>query len=338
MNKEIKQPKFLEKGDTISLIAPSFGVTSEPYATRCDAAIKNFQKLGYKVEEGVNVRKEEGAASSASAFSRANEFMDAYRNGGSLILSVGGGETMCEILPYVDFEAISKLPPKWFMGFSDNTNLCFPLVTLSGAATIYGPCAPQFYSNEFRCSELDALRLLAGEKHIEGYPKYSITRSNPTHPLYRYRLTQPKIIQEHGYTNPLEGTLLGGCLDCLIGICGTKYDRVKKFEDEHPEGIIWFLEACDLSPLGIRRGLFQLREAGWFKNAKGFLIGRPLCKDAEAFGINKYNAVLDILGELGLPILFDIDLGHIPPSMPIKVGVKAKVSLINGNIVFDYEK
>ena len=69
-----------------------------------------------------------------------------------------------------------------------------------------------------------------------------------------------------------------------------------------------------------------------------FLIGRPLCRDAEIFGVNKRNAVLDILSPLGVPVLLDVDLGHIAPSLPIKVGAKATVSLKEGNIVYDYEE
>ena len=140
------------------------------------------------------------------------------------------------------------------------------------------------------------------------------------------------------YRGPFTGTFLGGCLDCLVGLCGTKYDRVKEFEKEHPEGIIWFLEACDLSPLGIRRALFQLKEAGWFNNAIGFLVGRPLCMKQELFGVTPHSAVMDILGDLECPILLDVDLGHISPSMPFKTGARGTVSVVDGNLVIDYVK
>jgi muramoyltetrapeptide carboxypeptidase LdcA involved in peptidoglycan recycling len=135
----------------------------------------------------------------------------------------------------------------------------------------------------------------------------------------------------------MKGILLGGCLDCLINMCGTKYDKVKEFNKKHPEGVIWFLEACDLSPLGIRRALWQLKEAGWFENANGFLIGRPLCGEANWMGVDRFNAVTDILGELGKPMLLDIDLGHVPPALPIITGANAKVVYKNENIYIHYE-
>ncbi len=334
----MRQPDFLKNQDKILFVAPSFGVTTEPYMTRTDVAIKQLQKRGFVVKEGPCTRLAEGVVSSAPPEIRAKEIMDGFASDAKLLLSVGGGETMCEILPFIDFEKIKSLPAKWFMGFSDNTNLCFPLATLADTMSIYGPCAGAFYQKEFRCSEKDALAMLQGEKHFEGYPKYSISRSKPEHPLWGYRLTQEKVITADGYEKPMEGILLGGCLDCLINLCGTKFDKVKEFNAKHPEGVLWCLEACDLHPLGIRRALFQLKEAGWFDNANGFLIGRPYCRDFTILGVDRFMATLDILKPLGKPILMDIDLGHLAPSMPIKIGAHARVSLEKGNIIFDYQE
>lgn len=333
----MRKPPFLVAGDTISLVAPSFGAASEPYITRTVASIARLQKEGFRIEVGPNVYRADGIASSASPEERAKEIMDAFASDASLILSVGGGELMCDILPLLDFDAIRRMPPKWFMGFSDNANLTFTLATLADTMAIYGPCAGQFFRKEFRYSENDAMAMLRGETHFEGYPKYSITKTNPLHPLWTYRMTQPKIITPMNYDSPFHGLLLGGCLDIMLMLCGTRFDRVKEFNAAHKEGVIWFLEACDLSPLSIRRGLFQLLEAGWFDNAVGFLIGRPYCKDAEIFGVDKFNAVTDILSKLNKPILMDVDLGHISPSLPMLTGAEATVRLKEGNIIIDYE-
>ena len=243
---------------------------------------------------------------------------------------------MCEMLPYVDFEAIARGEAKWFMGFSDNTNLTFLLPTLCDTMSVYGPCAPSFFQKKWRYSEADAFRLLEGEKHFEGYPKWSISHSNEKHPLWGYRMSQPKVITAHGYAGPMEGLLLGGCLDCLINLCGTRFDKVKEFNAAHPEGVIWFLEACDLNAMAMRRTYFQLKQAGWFENAKGFLLGRALSGREEVLGVDRFNAATDMLGDLNVPILMDVDLGHLAPSLPIKVGARAKVSLEKGNLIVDY--
>ena len=334
----INEPKKVTKNMKISLVAPSFGCTTEPYKTRLEEAIKIFKNVGYEVVEGENIYKAEGIASSNTPEERAKEFMNAYESNSDVIMSVGGGELMCEILPYIDFKKIKRLKPKWFIGFSDNTNLTFTLTTICNMVTIYGPCATKFYLYPFKYDTKDTLALLEGKRILRGYPRYELdSLASEENPLVKLNLTERKIIKPFFYKGPFYGTMLGGCLDCLINICGTKYDNVANFINKHT-GIIWYLEACDLSPLGIRRAIFQLKEAGWFRKVKGFLIGRPLCNDAEIMGVDKYTAVIDMLQDFNVPILMDVDLGHLAPSMPIKNGAKALVSYQEGNIKVEYLK
>ena len=61
-----------------------------------------------------------------------------------LIMSVAGGEIMCEILPFIDFDKIKNSKPKYFMGYSDNTNLTFTLTTICDLVSIYGACVTNY--------------------------------------------------------------------------------------------------------------------------------------------------------------------------------------------------
>ena len=319
-------PKFLKPNDNISFIAPSFGATTYPYTTRVKWSKRFFEKQGFNVVVGNNVYKAELSYLSNTPVEIGKEFMEMYKNPNiSLLLSVGGGEMQFETLPYIDFEEIKTLEPKWFNGFSDNTNYSFLLTTLSDVASIYGHCAGSFGMHNLDQSIIDDYLLMTGEKLVlNGYPKFQLKTNayQKTHPLSGYNLKTDKVItsvfnnEEH-----FEGRLLGGCLDILSLICGTKYDKVKEFNEKYKEdGVVWFLEACDLNPQGIRRALLQLKMAGWFDTAKGFLIGR--CANAfkkEEFGLNRINAI-DVLIDLNIPILIDVDLGHLPPTMPIITG------------------
>ena len=334
----VRTPEYLKKGAKIALVAPSCGCAGEPYLTRLKEAIRLLKEASYTVVEGPNIFRDDGIIASASPREQAEEFMRAYESDADAIISVGGGELMCEILPHVDFDRLSYLPPKWFMGFSDNTNLTFTLTTLCGVKTIYGPCAPQFCSMPFKMDCLDALKMLEGKKSFSGYPTWELTSLvTPENPLAPLNLTERKIIRAHGYSAPFSGTLLGGCLDCLVNICGTRFDGVRRFIETNEGGFIWFLEACDLNPLGIRRALFELREAGWFERASGFILGRHLCNDMNIGGVDKYRAAIDMLEGFNVPLLMDVDLGHLPPSLPIMTGGSATVSFEDGNIYFDYQ-
>lgn len=331
------KPEFIKDGDTIALAAPSCGAAYDPYATRVRESIKNLRSLGFKVLEGKNTWKDAGVVASASPKDRGEEFMEAWLGPAQLVLSVGGGEFMCDMLPFVDFEKISRSQPKWFMGFSDNTNLTFTLTTLCDIESIYGPCAGAFHTIPFERNVQDALEMVKGRRRFSGYPLWElqslVTEENPLAP---FNMTEKKVITPVSYRGAFSGTMLGGCLDCLVNLCGTRFDGVKEYLKKHGP-IIWYLEACDLTPLSIRRALWELKEAGWFDTASGFLIGRPLCKDTVMAGIGKHQAVTDILGDTGLPILMDIDLGHLPPALPFRNGAKATVEFKENNIFIEYE-
>ncbi len=333
----ITPPYLDKKHPTMALVAPSFGVNAEPYFSSLEKTIKNLVRSGFNIKVGPNVYLADGVVASNTPEARAREFMDAYEDEDvDLIVSVGGGETMCEILPYIGFEKLKSLPPKWFMGFSDNTNLVYTLTTLSGIKAIYGPCAPSFFDYPYRYDLLDALRLLRGEKEFVSYPKWTMGKSEEDKPLAKpqYRkLAKPKA---YGYNKPIEGTLLGGCLDCISNLMGTPYMRFTPFIEENAPTIL-FLECCDLNPLSFRRALFQLREAGYFQGCALLLLGRPFHYGEKIFGVSFESAALDMLGNLGFPIVFDFSLGHLPPSMPLINGAKARVEVLeSGQIKLTY--
>ena len=333
----MRYPKFLTKGDKISFVATSFGATTKPYSTRVKYAKRTFEKLGYEVSLGSNVNKEDLPYLATTPEEIGKEFMDLYLNSNSkLLLSVGGGEMQIETLPYIDFEKIKESNPVWFDGFSDNTNYSFLFPTLADTAAIYGHCAGAFGMKEWNQSILDDYEILTGEKlKLKGYEKFQKKSSayQKRHPLSGYNLKESKVITSTHEKVDFSGRLLGGCLDILSLLCGTKYDKVKEFNKKYEnDGVIWFLEACDLNPQSIRRSLLQLKYAGWFDNAKGFLIGRSANAFLmEEFGINRINAI-DVLKDLNVPILIDVDLGHIPPSMPLVCGSIGQVHYDNNNL------
>ena len=335
----MKKINLLKENDTISLIAPSFGCTTEPYYTRLLEAIKNLQEDGFNLDLGENIFLSNHKARSSTSRKCAKEFMKAYESDSNAIISVGGGEIMCEILPYIDFEKIKKLPHKFFMGFSDNTNLTYTLATISEVPTIYGVNAPSFAFKPYLYDTKDSLDLLMGRTNkVVGYPYWERNKVSSLDPLEKptYDEVKKLRVNKNEEVN-IEGRLLGGCLDCLINLCGTEFDKTKEYLEKYREdGFIWFLEACDLNPLGIQRALFQLRNAGWFKYCKGFLLGRPLCYRKSMFGITHYRAIKEALHGLNVPLVMDCDLGHFKPSMPIITGVKAKVKVKDNLFEIEY--
>lgn len=334
-------PAFIKKGGTIGFVAPSYGCNIEPYYSAFQNAQKKFKERGYLLDIGPNCYEGKGIGISNTPSKCAEEINTYFaKEDTDVLISCGGGELMCEILDEISFEEIAKKTPKWYMGYSDNTNLTFLLATLCDTASLYGPCAAAFGMEPWHPSLEDAMSILEGKKDsVSGYPLWEKeSLKDEEHPLLPYHVTEEKIIRcfpdgEHQIT----GRLLGGCLDCLGKLVGTGFDKVRNFLEKYKEdGFIWYLEACDLNVMDIRRSIWQLKHAGWFEYCRGFLIGRPACFGQTLFGLDQYHAVTDLLEEYQVPVIMDVDIGHVAPMMPIVNGVCAEVLVQNGNVKIHY--
>lgn len=334
----MKYPKYLSENGTIGFVAPSFGCNTEPYRSAFVNAQKKFKELGHALDLGPNCYEGRGIGISNTPQACGKELTDYYCSGkNDVLISCGGGELMCEILEYMDFDKIRAAEPKWYMGYSDNTNMTFLLTTLCDTASIYGPCAGAFGMEPWHESIWDAYELLRGKKDtMRGYKLWEKeSLKSEEQPLAPYHVTEERklrIFQAGDSAQVrLDGRLIGGCMDCLVNLLGTKYDKVAEFAEQYKEdGLIWFLESCDLNVMAIRRAVWQMKNAGWFSYAKGFLIGRPAVYGQELMGLDQYHAVCDLLEELHVPIIMDVDIGHLAPMMPLVCGSYAAVQ-VSGN-------
>ncbi len=340
--KIMRIPKFIKKGDCIGFVAPSYGCNMEPYKSGFRNALKKFCESGFQIDIGENCYVGEGIGISNTP-EKCGEEINVYfsKKETDAVISCGGGELMCEILDYVDFDKLAKEEPKWYMGYSDNTNLTFLLSTLCDTAAVYGPCAPAFGMEPWHPAISDAFELLQGKKkEITNYPLWEKeSKKDEEHPLEPYYVTEPFHVKCYPEKEiVMTGRLLGGCLDCLGRLVGTRFDKVKEFAKRYEkDGILWYMEACDLNVMDIRRAVWQLEHAGWFEHVKGFLFGRPLCQGEEMFGLDQYHAVTDLLEKYQVPILMDLDIGHIPPMMPIVNGVVATVEAKKNSVKIQYD-
>lgn len=350
----MKTPKFISAKDTIALTSPSFSPTIEPYKTRFNSAQNIFRALGYNLKIGETCYLSDGIGISTNPKTTARELEEMYLDDSiSCIWSCGGGELMCETVDNINFKRLKKAKPKWFIGYSDNTNFIFPLVTLLNTKAIYGNCFSAM-GKEWEESEKMHLNLLEGkQKEFKGFESFQPdeAKTEKSDPLGKYNLTEKKELKsfvpsktqkdkmvpaEKDETIKMEGTLLGGCLDVLYMLSGTDLDGTKKFI-KHKKGIIWCIEACDLSPIDIRRTMWHLKRCGWFKNVKGFLIGRPLSAwKQECMGVNQYNAITETARFFNVPVICDADFGHIDPMIPLVMGAEAKITVKENQLTICY--
>ena len=339
----MKYPVFLQPKDAIGFAAPSLGCSTEPYHTAFQNALAVWEKMGYRTLIGPNCYEDKGIGISNTPEKCAQELCQLYLSDAcSTMISCGGGELMCEILDYVDFDAIARAKPKWYMGYSDNTNFTFLLTTICDVASVYGPCASTFGMEPWHSSLQDAMDVLTGKSlTVHNYDRWEIEKlKSSERPLEPYHVTEPmqmKLFTPDGRQEAkITGRLIGGCMDCLVNLLGTGYDHVKEFNSRYAQdGIIWYLEACDLNVFGIRRAVWQMMHAGWFEHVKRFLIGRPMHYAEDMFGLDQYHAVTDLLQVYGVPVLMDLDIGHLPPMMPLINGSMAAVTAHKNQLSID---
>lgn len=320
-------PEFLKKGDLIGVTAPSAGFAEQTDLTRLENAGISLNERGYRLIETENVRKcEKGRSSDGKR--RAKEFHSLIENEDvRYIVSASGGDFLMEMLEYLDYDLI-KANPKWIQGYSDNTGLVYPITTICDIATVYSGNIGDYGMKDWHEGVENNLKILEGQdilqkefdifeneyvKKITGYEGYNLT---------------DEVEYEFVSSNKNErfrGRLLGGCLDVLIMLCGTRFDKTAEFVRKcKEEGIIWYLESFDLSSARLQCALWQLKEAGWFEGARGFLFGRP-CFFREEYETDFNEAVNTVLDNLNLPIITGCDIGHRPPRLTMINGLMAEV-------------
>ncbi|MCQ2505637.1 MAG: LD-carboxypeptidase [Lachnospiraceae bacterium] len=328
-------PGFLSENGVIGVTAPSCGLVDAPHVYGFESAKSMWQKKNISVKETPNVRKSIGYVSSSKE-DRAKEYMSLIEDSEvEAIVCAAGGDFLMEMLPLLDFETIKK-NPKWTAGYSDPTGIVFLQTVLGDIASIYGGNFTSYGMDPLPDSikvQRNFLLGLLGNKFIQkSYPMFQdhwkpqIIGIEPYEPDTEVCW---KTASQHAET--FSGRAIGGCFDVLMEIVGTKMDKVNEFAKKYAEdGILWYLESFSLPNERIYSGLWQLREAGWFENAKGFMFGRPAMETTSLIGMDYYEAIKMALGDLNVPIVFDACVGHKPPCIMMINGAMTKVSCANG--------
>ena len=332
-------PNFLRKGDTIGVPAPSSGAYDELHAKRYKNAKKKLENMGYKCVFSKNINISEKCRS-ASAEERANEINEMFENTNiDMITCAAGGEFLVEILPFVKFEKILN-NPKFVQGFSDPTGLLFPLTTKYDIATIYGNNFGDYGPEEYDRSITDNLEILQGNLiEQDNYEMYENERAEGTTGLEGYNYTDKvewKVL--NGISAFMKGRIIGGCLDLIAELAGTKYDGTSQFVEKYKDdGIIWYFDNCDLSMEELIRTFWKLNELGYFKYTKGILLGRS-GNNNSFLGYTVEEVLKDsVLSKLGFPIIFDADVSHKGPCLTIINGAIATIQCESGKGKISFE-
>jgi len=332
-------PKPLRANDLIAVTAPSSGV-SGPALARLDLVLGHLRRLGYRIVEGECLRNEYKNAS-APREKRAQELMRFLTDPEvSAIVPPWGGELASELLDLLDFEALQSIPPKWLLGFSDLSTLQVPLTLISGWATAHGSNMMDLAPTQTDPLTTSVLSVLAADLSNPVVQKSS-THYQKTWIDYAVKVDAPLNLTEPTYWRRLDGStkavefrgrLIGGCLDTIAWLAGSKYGDIPRFIQESGGlGTILYFENAEMAPTGLVRALLALRRNRWFDGLSGLLIGRNAGPSPESPASLSYtDALLATLGDLSCPVIFDVDIGHQPPQFTLINGAVAHVQFEAG--------
>lgn len=323
----MKYPKKLVDNDTVGITAISLSANLE----KIDMAEENLKKYGLNVIETKDVRNESKNFISASDRQRAEEFVKLYLDDNiKHIIAARGGEFAIDIIPCLhkykdDIEKNNVV--KYLQGYSDISLINYYLTTNYNIATLHAENISDFSMKKYHESLLNTIKLLKGDFVNDEFIQDSFDKyqKEELEDSLEYNLTEKvkyKSIYEDNECT-FSGRIIGGCIDVITQLIGTKYDNTVNFCKQFDEGVIWYIDNFGLDSLELYRRLLQMKNAGFFFNANGFLFGRTINDISNPDFTYEY-ALKKALGDLNVNIIYDVDIGHVPPQFTIVNGSYAK--------------
>lgn len=300
-------PSFIRKNEVIGISAPSAGVGRK--LDDFDRSLARLHRTGYRIKETASVRLNDVRGGDAET--RGKELTSLFADPEvSMVMCAAGGDFLDEMLPYVNFNTLKK-NPKWLMGASDPTGILYPYTTKYDVATIYGANAGSYDIDPLPQYLKNNLKIISGDLIIQKtFPKYMKT---PTFLAEKIEFDTPS--KWYGNVKELDvrGRCIGGCIDVLKDLIGTKFDGTKQFLKRYKDdGFIWYFDDFSLSAEVFYRTLLQMRYADWFENAKAIIIGR-VCFESSETGMTYEEGFRRAFPDI--PVLWQADIGHTVPSM-----------------------
>jgi muramoyltetrapeptide carboxypeptidase len=307
----IKPPR-LQPGDGVGIISPAGATFREDelkIVIEAIEALKLVPKVGKHAlgRYGYLAGKDRDRASDINQF-----FAD---NSIALILPIRGGWGSARLLPYLDYDLISR-HPKIICGFSDITSLLLAIYAKTGLVTFH---APNGFSS-WRTPQTDSFRrvLFAGEKLIF---------TNASDPDDTNRLMQVKNRIQTITKGQAKGKLIGGNLTVLASIVGSTY--LPDFT-----GAILFLEDIGEDIYEIDRLLNQLKLAGILDNLAGFVFGQctNCSADSDYGSLTLEEVIREYIQPLKIPACLGLMIGHLEIIETIAIGIEVEFDANLGTI------
>jgi muramoyltetrapeptide carboxypeptidase len=313
---ELLKPRALRAGDTVGVIMPSTPVADPDVLALVPRTLEHF---GLKVKMGRYAGKRT-ARFDDSVRERLQDFHAMFADPAvHAVFPAGGGYGSQHILDGIDYELIRR-NPKIFTGYSDITALHLALHKKAGLVTFHSPVILSSFSGYTQEHFHKALFEAAPIGRVANPPE-----KNPIRPAHPWRVIRG---------GRARGPLIGGNLTLISTTMGTPYEI-------ETEGRILFLEDVGEEPYSVDRMLMQLTLAGKLQKVAGIIWGecsrctprefRPSAASPFTLGETLDN----LLGQLKIPVLTGMTIGHTSDQATLPLGVMATLDADRGELMVE---
>lgn len=280
-------PRALRPGDPIRIVAPS-----GPFDRTLVLRGLGWLSERYEVRFGAGVFARQGYLAGSDE-RRLAELDAALRDPDArAVVAARGGYGLTRIAHAADTRALRD-DPKWLVGFSDVTALHVE-AQRAGVASLHAH---------------NVAGLGRGDAHARA--AWSEALENPRAPRRFDGLTVVR-------SGAAEGPIFGGNLTVLFACAAAGRLAI-------PTGAVLLLEDVGEAPYRVDRMLSGLLVGGALDRIAAILVGDFVDAAPGRYGVPIMTVLAERLGQLGVPVLAGLPVGHAPRNEPIHLGLRARV-------------
>ncbi|MFJ4706762.1 LD-carboxypeptidase [Streptomyces anulatus] len=294
------------------------------FPERLRRGVRALESMGFTVRVGPVAS---GAGASRSAVDRAGELNSFLRAPEirAVVAAIGGYNTN-GLLDLLDWDAL-RADPKVLVGYSDLTALLIGAVQVAGVPAFHGPTVlpelgefpePLPYTTAgLRRAVCEAAPLGV----LEPVPEWTEEFLAWGEQDHRARRTEPARAWRWLGDRAASGPLLGGNLETLCALAGTRY--FPDFTDA-----VVLLESASGTAGQIERDLDHLAMLGVFDRMAGLVLGHGF-RGGPGFQESLDRCVVAHLALTRAPAVLGVHLGHTDPMPTLPLGVRVLVDPVD---------
>jgi muramoyltetrapeptide carboxypeptidase len=304
-----RKPPRLRPGDTVAVVAPASSWENRSEILR---GVAGLEAWGLTVKLGDHVNDRHGYMAGRDQDRAADLHAALVDPEVRAIVCLQGGYGMPRLIPLLD-DKLFRANPKAICGYSD-------LTTLHLAASRWGNVV-SFYSNGAAG---------VGSPEVSEFSKASLHRALFSDEPYGPIGPSP----DDSYVRTINGgratgRLAGGCVGLLTSAIGTRLQPDLR-------GRVVILEEIELEGYVLDGMLTQMRNAGMLDGVAGIVVGDLKTKWSGGIAeLSTEDIVEEVLGPLGVPVVFGLPVGHGKHHATVPLGALATLDADVGTLVVE---